>query len=78
LKPPIHPPSIQYPISYTLLHDAKKFLSNNFEIKDMSEASYVIGIEIFHYGNPIIVGTVSEGLHLKKLLERFKMKNCCT
>jgi len=31
-----------------LLSETKKFLSNNFEMKDMGEASYVIGIEIFH------------------------------
>ena len=30
-----------------LLHETKKFLSSNFEMKDMGEASYVIGIEIF-------------------------------
>ena len=30
-----------------LLHETKKFLSTNFEINDMGEASYVIGIEIF-------------------------------
>ena len=30
-----------------LLHDVKKFLSNKFEMKDMGEASYVIGMEIF-------------------------------
>ena len=30
-----------------LLHETKKFLSNNFEMKDMGEASFVIGIEIF-------------------------------
>lgn len=30
-----------------LLHDTKKYLSNNFEMKDMGETSYVIGIEIF-------------------------------
>jgi len=29
-----------------LLDDVKKFLSNKFEIKDMGETSYVIGIEI--------------------------------
>jgi hypothetical protein len=28
-----------------LLHTTKKFLSKNFEMKDMSEATYVIGIE---------------------------------
>ena len=30
-----------------LLHETKKFLSSNFEMKDMGETSYVIGIEIF-------------------------------
>ena len=30
-----------------LLSETKKFLSNNFEMKDMGEACYVIGIEIF-------------------------------
>jgi len=30
-----------------LLSETKKFLSNHFEMKDMSEAYYVIGIEIF-------------------------------
>ena len=28
------------------LYETKKFLSKNFEMKDMGEASYVIGIEI--------------------------------
>ena len=31
-----------------LLHETKKFLSKNFEMKDMGEATYVVGIEIFH------------------------------
>ncbi|RZB86036.1 Retrovirus-related Pol polyprotein from transposon TNT 1-94 [Glycine soja] len=30
-----------------LLHKTKKFLSSSFEMKDMGEASYVIGIEMF-------------------------------
>ena len=30
-----------------LLHQTKKFFFKNFEMKDMGEASYVIGIEIF-------------------------------
>ncbi|KAL0550167.1 hypothetical protein IC582_014670 [Cucumis melo] len=32
---------------FGLLCQTKEFLSKNFEMKDMSEASYVIGIEIF-------------------------------
>jgi len=31
-----------------LLHETKKFLSSNFEVKDMGEVSYVIGIKIFY------------------------------
>ena len=31
-----------------ILHETKDYLSKNFEMKDMGEASYVIGIEIFH------------------------------
>jgi Reverse transcriptase (RNA-dependent DNA polymerase) len=31
----------------SLLYETKKFLSTNFEMKDMEEISYVIGIEIF-------------------------------
>lgn len=31
-----------------LLHNVKRFYSKNFEMKDMSEASYVTWIEIFH------------------------------
>ena len=30
-----------------LLRKAKNFLSKNFEMKDMGESSFVIGIEIF-------------------------------
>jgi len=30
-----------------ILRETKDFLSNNFEMKDMGKASYVIGIEIF-------------------------------
>lgn len=30
-----------------LLSETKRFLSNNFEMKDMGETYYMIGIEIF-------------------------------
>lgn len=30
---------------FDMLHETKNFLSKNFEMKDMGEASYVIGIE---------------------------------
>ena len=30
-----------------IMHETKDFLSNNFDMKNMGETSYVIGIEIF-------------------------------
>ena len=30
-----------------LLDDTKRYIANNFKMKDMEETSYVIGIEIF-------------------------------
>lgn len=32
--------------SLDMLHESKRLLSHNFDIKDLGEASYVIGIEI--------------------------------
>ena len=47
-----------------LLSETNKFLSNNFEIKDMGEAYYVIGIEIFcDRSITRIVGFVSESIY---------------
>ena len=39
-----------------LLYDVKNYLSSNFEMKDMGEASYVIGIEIFRDRSQGILG----------------------
>ena len=39
-----------------LLHTTKKFLSENFEMKDMGEATYVIGIEIFRDCSRCLLG----------------------
>jgi len=44
-----------------LLHDVKKFLSNKFEMKDMGETSYVIGIEIFHERSQGVLGLSQKG-----------------
>jgi hypothetical protein len=39
-----------------ILHETKKFLYKNFEMKDMDEATYVIGIEIFRDRSRGILG----------------------
>jgi hypothetical protein len=58
-----------------ILHETKKFLSKNFEMKDMDEATYVIGIEIFRDRSRRILG-LSQKAYIERVLERFKMKNC--
>ncbi|RVW72857.1 Retrovirus-related Pol polyprotein from transposon TNT 1-94 [Vitis vinifera] len=58
-----------------LLHEVKQFLSKNFDMKDMGEASYVIGIKIHRDRFKGILG-LSQETHINKVLERFRMKNC--
>ena len=58
-----------------ILHETKKFLSSNFEMKDMGEASYVIGIEIFRNRSQELLG-LSQKAYINKVLERFRMEKC--
>ncbi|WVZ16815.1 hypothetical protein V8G54_009797 [Vigna mungo] len=58
-----------------MLHDVKKFLSSNFEMKDMNEASYVIGIEIFRDRSQGLLSFPQKG-YINKVLERFRMEKC--
>ena len=55
-----------------LLYETKRFLSNNFEMKDMGEATYVIGIEIFQNRSQGMLG-LSKKSYINKVLERFRM-----
>ena len=58
-----------------LLHETKKFLSSNFEMKDMGGASYVIGIEIFRNRSQGLLG-LSNKAYINNVLEKFIMENC--
>ena len=58
-----------------LLHDVKKFLSSNFEMKDIGEASYVIGIKIFRDRSQGLLGLSQKG-YINKVLERFRIDKC--
>ena len=58
-----------------LLHETKKFLSRNFAMKDMGEASYVIGIEIFRNRPQGLLG-LSQKAYINKVLEKFRMEKC--
>ncbi|KAL4340139.1 hypothetical protein GQ457_08G024220 [Hibiscus cannabinus] len=53
----------------------KQFLSKNFDMKDMGDASYVIGIKIHRDRHKGVLG-LSQETYINKVLERFRMKDC--
>jgi hypothetical protein len=58
-----------------ILHETKDFLSKNFDMKNMGEASYVIGIEIFCDRSQGLLG-LSQKAYIEKIIERFHMDKC--
>ena len=58
-----------------LLYEVKQFLSKNFDMKDIGEASFVIGIKIHRERSRGILG-LSQDTYINKVLERFNMKIC--
>lgn len=51
------------------------FLSSNFDIKDLGEASYVLGIEI-NIDRPKHLLGLSQHSYISKVLKRFEMHTC--
>ncbi|KAL4351255.1 hypothetical protein GQ457_06G019360 [Hibiscus cannabinus] len=58
-----------------MLHEVKQFLSKNFDMKDMGDASYVIVIKIHRDRHKGVLG-LSQETYINKVLERFRMKDC--
>ena len=58
-----------------ILHETKRFLSNNFEMKDLGNASFVLGIQIYRDYSRGILG-LSQKTYIDKVLSRFGMKDC--
>ena len=58
-----------------LLHETKRFLSNNFEMKDLGNASFVLDIQIYRDRSNGILG-LSQKAYIDKVLSRFGMKDC--
>lgn len=58
-----------------LLHESKRFLSRNFDMKDLGEASYVIGIEIHRDRANGTLG-LSQKAYIERVLNRFNMQHC--
>ena len=55
-----------------LLQETKSFLSKNFEMQDIGDTSYVLGIEIYHNMSKRILG-LSQKPYINKILKKFNM-----
>ncbi|KAL6331379.1 hypothetical protein AAG906_011316 [Vitis piasezkii] len=58
-----------------LLHETKRFLSSKFDMKDLGDASFVLGIQIYRDRPRGILG-LSQKAYIDKVLSRFGMSNC--
>jgi hypothetical protein len=58
-----------------LLLETKRFLSSHFDMKDLDEASYVLGIEIRRDRRNGVLG-LSQKSYIEKVLKKFNMHKC--
>ena len=58
-----------------LLHETKQFLFSKFDMKDLGNASFVLGIQIYRDRSRGILG-LSQKSYIDKVLSRFGMINC--
>src|SRR3954454_11984294 len=56
------------------LNTIKDSLKNNFSMKDLGEAAYILGIKIYRDRSRRLIG-LSQGTYLEKVLKRFKMED---
>ena len=56
----------------SLLLETKKFLSSKFDMKDLGEASFVLGIEIHRDRSKGVLG-LSQKAYIEKVLKKFSM-----
>ncbi|KAJ7972126.1 Retrovirus-related Pol polyprotein from transposon TNT 1-94 [Quillaja saponaria] len=58
-----------------LLHETKLMLSKTFDMKDLREASFIIGIEIHRDRSHHLLG-LSQRAYIDRVLDRFNMHKC--
>ncbi|KAL8104523.1 hypothetical protein AgCh_028663 [Apium graveolens] len=57
-----------------MLQSVKVWLSKNFTMKDLGEASYILGMKIYRDRSRRMIG-LTQGTYIQKVLKRFSMKN---
>jgi hypothetical protein len=60
-----------------LLHEIRGFLLSNFDMKDLGDTSYVLGIEIHRDRTKRVLG-LSQKAYIEKVLKRYNMQECST
>ena len=58
-----------------LLVEIKQLLFSHFDMKDLREASYVLGIQILH-DRPSGILRLSQQTYIERILKRFNMQSC--
>jgi len=61
--------------SLTFVKAIKSWLSLNFEMKDMGEAKFILGVKIHRDRSKNLI-TLSQESYIEKILERFRMRDC--
>ena len=56
-----------------LLNSVKSYLNSKFSMKDLGEASYILGIKIYRDRSRRLIG-LSQSTYLDKILKKFKWK----
>jgi hypothetical protein len=59
----------------SLLRGTKSFLSSHFEMKDLGEAKFILGIEIHRDRNKGVLG-LSQKQYIEKVLKKYSMHRC--
>jgi hypothetical protein len=57
-----------------VIEEVKKFLSNNFEMKDLGEADIILNIKLLREGNSRV--TLLQSHYVEKVLSRFGFSDC--
>ena len=57
------------------LLETKQMLSYNFDMKDLGEAHYILGIEILRDRSKRVLG-LSQKTYIDRILKRFNLQSC--
>ncbi|KAJ4713080.1 Retrovirus-related Pol polyprotein from transposon TNT 1-94 [Melia azedarach] len=58
-----------------LFHETKRFLAKNFEMKDLGDTSFILGIQIHRDRSWGILG-LSQKSYIEKVIKRYGMQDC--